>query len=460
MTEATLLFGKGTVNVVLPSRTRLVGGGDGASRGPRLEPVADQEAAVRDALAQPLGLPPIRELVRPGASVLIAFDDPTVPSFGPVRRLAIEAILEELAGAGVPEENVNLVCANALHRKWTETELASILGEDLVRRFHSRLTCHDAEDADNLTYLGTTPSGYDVELHRLAVESDLTIYVNASCMLGFSGGWKSVCVGLSTWRSIRWTHTPDGMSMSVRENRMHEVLDEMGRLVESRLTHPVFKVETILANPTTIGRIWAGSVAETRAAVLQVQASMHKPRRSESQPADVVVYGLPYWSPYATFARMNPLLTLVSSGLGYLGGYIEALGKPGCSVIMATPCPDDWDLEHHPAHADVWERVLPQTQDPYEISERFGDEYATHADFIERYRFGVAYHPVHAILATHPLKRLKHAGRIFVAGAEDPAVPRHVGFTPTATVEEAIAEAERIHGRDCTIACIQQFPGW
>ena len=151
MTEATLLFGEGTVNVTLPGRTRLVGGSDGASRGPRLEPVADQEAAVRDALAQPLGLPPIRELVRPGASVLIAFDDPTVPSFGPVRRLAIESILEELAGAGVPEENVNLVCANALHRKWTETELASILGEDLVQRFHSRLTCHDAEDADNLT---------------------------------------------------------------------------------------------------------------------------------------------------------------------------------------------------------------------------------------------------------------------------------------------------------------------
>ena len=52
---------------------------------------------------------------------------------------------------------------------------------------------------------------------------------------------------------------------------------------------------------------------------------------------------------------------------------------------------------------------------------------------------------MHAILATHPLKRLRHAGRVFVAGAEDPAVPRHLGFIPTATVEEAIAEAERIH---------------
>jgi len=458
--EATLLFGDSTVNVSLPDRTQLIGGGDGASGGPRLEPVADQEAAVRQALARPLGLPRIRELVRPSARVLIAFDDPTVPSFGPVRRLAIEAILEELAGAGVPEENVNLVCANALHRKWTSTELTSILGPDLVQRFGQRLTCHDAEDPDNLTYLGTTPSGYDVEVHRLVVDSDLAIYVNAGCHLGFSGGWKSACIGLSTWRSIRWTHTPDGMSMSVRENRMHRVLDEMGAVVESRLGQRMFKVETLLANPATIGRIWAGGVAETRAAALEVQTSLHKPRRSEAEPADIVIYGVLAWSPYATFARMNPLLTLVSSGLGYLGGYIEALGKPGCSVIMATPCPDDWDLEHHPAHADVWQRVLPQTRDPYEISERFGDEYAAHAGFIERYRFGVAYHPVHAILATHPLKRLKHAGQVFVAGAADPAVPRHLGFTPAASVEDAIAEAERIHGRDCSIACIQQFAGF
>src|SRR3990170_2332384 len=437
MIEARLLFGEGTVDVNLPDRAQLLGG-DGSERGPRLEPVADQEAAVREALARPLGLPRLSEMVKPGDSVLIAFDDPTVPSFGPVRRLAIEAVLEDLAAAGVPEENVNLVCANALHRKWTASELSSILGPDLVRRFGARLTCHDAEDAANLTYLGTTPNGYDVEVHRLVAESDLTVYVNAAVHLGFSGGWKSVCVGLSTWRSIRWTHTPDGMSMSVRENRMH----------------------TVLADPATIGRVWAGGVAECRAAAVETQASLHKPRRSEAEPADVVIYGVPAWSPYATFARMNPLLTLVSSGLGYLGGYIEALGKPGCSVIMATPCPDDWDLEHHPAHADVWKRVLPQSRDPYEISDRFGDEYANHPAFIERYRFGVAYHPIHAILATHPLKRLNHAGRVFVAGAQDPAVPRHVGFTPTATVEEALAEAERIHGRDCSIVCIRQFAGW
>src|SRR3972149_886998 len=429
MIEARLLFGEGTVAVSLPDRAQLLGG-DGSERGPRLEPVADQEAAVREALARPLGLPRLSEMVKPGDSVLIAFDDPTVPSFGPVRRLAIEAVLEDRAAAGVPEENVNLVCANALHRKWTASELSSILGPDLVRRFGARLTCHDAEDAANLTYLGTTPSGYDVEVHRLAAESDLTVYVNAAVHLGFSGGWKSVCVGLSTWRSIRWTHTPDGMSMSVRNNRMHQVFDEQGEYLESTLGKRIFKIETVLADATKIGRVWAGGVAETRAAALEVLAQRHPPRRSGAAPADVVIYGIPAWSPYATFAKMNPILTLISSGMGYLGGYIEALGKPGCSVIVTTPCPEEWDRQHHAPYPEVWERVLPETKDPYEITDRSGDEFATRADYIDKYRHHFAFHPIHAILATHPLKRLRHAARVFVAGAPDPKVPERGGLIP------------------------------
>src|SRR3972149_12209302 len=114
MINRTLPYGDTTVEVSLPDRTRF------PSRDLRsgLQPVADQAEAVRDALSAPLGLPRVRELVRPGGRVLIAFDDPTVPSFGPVRRLVVETILAELAEAGVPEENVNLVCANALPRKW------------------------------------------------------------------------------------------------------------------------------------------------------------------------------------------------------------------------------------------------------------------------------------------------------------------------------------------------------
>jgi lactate racemase len=457
MPDVDLPYGDSSVRVSLPEDAAIIGGGGGG--GPRLRAARDQEGAVREALASPLGLPRVGELARAGDTALIAFDDPTAPSFGPVRRLAIEAVLEELGEAGVPEENVTLICANALHRKWTREELARIIGQELVDRFGERLLCHDAEDSENIVRLGTTESGYAVDVHRLVVESGLTVYVNAANHLGFNGGWKSVAVGLSTWRSIGHTHTPDGMSMSVRGNRMHHVFEEQGRYIESKLGRRVFKFETVLANPAQIAHAWAGGVDECRAAAMDVLSSIHRPRREQGEPADIVIYGVPNWSPYATFASMNPVLTLISSALGYLGGYIEALGKPGCSVIIATPCPEQWDMEHHPSYKEVWERVLPQEKDAYNITHRFGEEFATHAGYIEMYRHGYAFHPVHGILATHPLKRLRHAARIFVAGPDDPAVPRHLGFIPAATVEDALREAKRIHGPDARIACVRNPQG-
>jgi predicted esterase len=82
------------------------------------------------------------------------------------------------------------------------------------------------------------------------------------------------------------------------------------------------------------------------------------------------------------------------------------------------------------------------------------DEFVSHAGYLDRYRNGVAFHPIHALLATHPLRRLKHAGRVIVAGAEDRAVPRHLGFDAEPTVEDAVTAAERTHGAGCSVVCV------
>jgi hypothetical protein len=420
--------------------------------------VADLEGAVRAALAAPLGLPRLGALVRPGGTVTIAFDDHTTGSFGPIREVAIRAVLDELDAAGVRRRDVTLVCANALHRMLRPGELARLLGPELVAEFGARLICHDAEDPTLIVDLGTTRDhGYPVEVHRLVAESDLTVYINTNYIRGFTGGWKSVCVGLSTWRTIRVTHTPDGMSMSVDRNRMHAVLDEMGHHLEARLGKRVFKIDTLLADPYRVARIFAGAVDDTRRAALAAQTALYPPRREASpSPVDVLVYGVPNSSPYAIYSAVNPILTLVSSGLGYLGGMIEAVGRPGCTVIMAAPARDQWDHIAHASYREVWERILPQTRDPYEIMARFAEELARHPDYVEAYRHRYAFHPIHGILATHPLKRLRHIGRVIVAAPLDPHVPRHLGFEVAASVEEAVARARQIHGRDATIAHVEQ----
>jgi hypothetical protein len=451
--DEQIVFGDCMIPVKLPDRTRSVPQGLSTS----LPPVADLGAALQEALRRPLDLPPLRELAKPGWRVTVAFDDPTVPCYAPVWEPAIRSVLEELECAGVKKRDVTLLCANALHRKFTRGELGRVIGKELVKEFGYRLLCHDAEDPENLSFLGVTRSGYDVEINRRVTDSDLTVYINTVVWRGFNGGWKSICVGLSTYRSIRWHHSPDGMSMSIEGNQMHAMLDEMGERIEEKMGKGrIFKIETALANPVQAARFWAGSVGETRRAALELLKKQYPPRRDlAEEKADLIVYGIPDWSPYASFSIMNPLLTLVSTGLGYLGGVIEALGKPGCSVILATPCPNQWDDLHHPSYREVWNQVLSRSRDPYEIRDLYEEDFAHRPEYLYKYRFGYGFHPIHGIMATYPLKRLKHAARVFVAGARDPALVTHLGFEPRESVEAAIAAAERIHGKDCSILFIR-----
>lgn len=453
-----LVFGTGWIETELPDDTHVVPPGVSLP----LPPVADLAAEIQNALREPLDAAPLAELARGARAVTVAFDDPTVPCYAPLWPVALPVVLAELERGGIGRDRVTLLCANALHRQFTVDELGRLIGPDLVREFAAagRLRCHDAEDPDALDHLGDTDLGEPVDVSRAVTESDLTVYVNASTTRGFSGGWKSVCVGLSSYRSIRTHHSPDTMSMSIDGNRMHEALDRMGAVVERRLgTERIFKVETLLANPLEVHRVLGGSVGETRAEVLRVTRE-HQPPRRDLLPerTDVVLYGVPDWSPYAAYSFTNPLLTLVSTGLGYLGGMIEALGAPGCTVILATPCPDRWDDEHHPSYREVWERVLPATRDPWEARERYEPELAAREDLIDRYRTGFGFHPTHPIMAMYPLKRLRHAGRVIVAGAEDPAVVRHVGFEPAATVEDALAMAGEFHGPNPSVALVRYPP--
>src|ERR671918_814336 len=454
--ERQIVCGDNYVTATLPDHTQVVSPGLSLP----VEPAGELGAEIQRALAEPLDPPPLRALVRPGVRVTLAFDDATVPCYAPVWATAIPLILEELDRGGVPSENVELVCANALHRKFTHSELARLIGEEIVAANGDRLRCHDAEDADALVHLGKTTSGYDVEVSSSVTDADLTIYLNCSTTRGFSGGWKSVCVGLSSYRSIHHHHTPDIMSMSLDGNRMHEMLDEMGAVVERELGRDrVFKLETLLANPLAVHRIFSGTVGAARARVLEEIRARQKARRDlVKEPVDVVVYGVPNWSPYAAFSHGNPILDLISTGLGYLGGMIEALGKPGCTVVLATPCPDRWDDEHHPSYREVWDDVLSATLDPVEARDRFEPEFARREDYIERYRYGFGFHPVHGIMALYPLKRLRHAGRVIVAQALDRSIPAHCGFETAPTVELALAMAQDEHGKTCSIALVDSPP--
>lgn len=94
------------------------------------------DAAIRQALLNPLGTDPLPELLFRGMRLTIAFDDISLPlpqmQLPDVRQRIVEAVLTMAAEAGV--DDVKLVAANALHRRMTPAELRRCLGrESFVR---------------------------------------------------------------------------------------------------------------------------------------------------------------------------------------------------------------------------------------------------------------------------------------------------------------------------------------
>ena len=201
-----IAYGDEVITAQVPERTRTI-----TAKRP-LPPIADIEQAVRDAIDNPIAHEPLAKLIGPKAKVTIAFDDASGAYFQTrrtdFRQTAIEVIVEELRKAGVELSDITLLCAQGLHRKLSRTEMETFLGRRLVLQFgYNQLYCHDAEDPDQLVHLGYTARGFDVEVNRAVIDSDLFIYLN-TMWAPFNGGWKSIAVGLGTFNSIRHHHRP------------------------------------------------------------------------------------------------------------------------------------------------------------------------------------------------------------------------------------------------------------
>ncbi|HOO47633.1 MAG TPA: lactate racemase domain-containing protein, partial [Deltaproteobacteria bacterium] len=221
---------------------------------PPLRPVEDTGAAISQALDNPYAAMPLENQLTSRSRVTIAFDDPCLPvplMRNDIRATVIEELIRRLYKIGIPADHIRLICANGLHRKWTMKELSLVLGEKVIREMGpKRISCHDGTKESELIYLGTTPSGYEVEINRAVIDSDITIYVNVN-FTSMNGGWKSILVGLGSWRSIREHHTPLQWNakqsiMNPQTNPMHGILREMGGFLQDKCN--VFQIESVVNN--------------------------------------------------------------------------------------------------------------------------------------------------------------------------------------------------------------------
>jgi hypothetical protein len=477
-----------------------------------LPAVPDIDEAIQNALLNPEESDPLPTLLHPGMRLTIAFDDlslPLPPMREPdIRQRIIEAVLTMAANAGV--DDVEIVAANALHRRMTPAELKHIVGERVFRSFFPQglLYNHDAEDHANLKHIGLTDQGEDVEINRRAAESDLLVYVNVN-LVAMDGGHKSVPIGLASYKSLRHHHNVKTMVhshsfMDHKKSHLHHSAWRMGRLLKDHLR--IFQIETTLNNEVfpprydfLMKREWEWTIkdqasmlamrrglavpaarvkhklfhdlrapygltgvhaGDTEAVHEKTIANVHRQQLVEVQgQTDVLVIGVPYLGPYNVNSTMNPILA-TCMGLGYY--FNSYRGQPvvrrGGAVVLYHPMKPDFNQLHHPSYVDFYEEVLAESTDPAVIEAKYEKQYATDPWYIHLYRTSHAYHGVHPFYMWYwAAHAMDHVDEVIWVGADRRSVQR-LGFRSASTLQDALEMASGTVGPSPSITYLHNPP--
>jgi len=245
--------------------------------------------------------------------------------------------------------------------------------------------------------------------------------------------------------------------MDPKRSAFPRLLNEMGEVIEKELAkngRRVLIVEGTMNNATSqeLVQIVAGHPPETHARSLEILQQQHVV--NVTGQSDVVVYGLGNdRDPYSKLSIINPI-QVRNLAMSYSYGLFQnvPLVRKGGILIMCHPCRKQFHAVHTPSYVEMFDKLLPHTQDAFELWELYAEDYAHRPEFVHKYRYGHAFHGVHPlILWGQGAYGLKHVSKVFLAGAADFEAARMLGFEPFTSVEEAIAEAESLMGRDCSI---------
>jgi len=411
-------FGRGSLTFALPS---VVASFD-VIAAPAFPPLADLAAAVRQALAHPLGAPRLRDLARPDMRVCLVFTDATRACPDDV---LVPALLVELHAVGIPEANITLLCATGLHRASTLVEKIAKLGADIVARY--RIVDHDAQQ--HVVSLGQTEHDIPLTINRVAAAADLLLatgVVEPHQYAGFSGGSKIVGVGIAGEPTIAFTHGPAMLDQpgvrlgNLRDNPFQAAMREAGRRAGLR-----FVLNVVLDGEGRALAAAAGApdaVHDHLGACATAASVVHA-----AQPYDVIIAGVGF--------PKDQNFYQASRAATYVGLVERPALAAGGVVILPAPCPEG-------VGAGTGER-------------RFADLMHAGADQPARLLAALRAHgfPPGAQRA-FMLAQLLERFRLVVVGCENPAALAACHVRTAVSIEDALTWAAGQMGRSLRVALV------
>jgi lactate racemase len=376
----------------------------------------DEDAVLREGLAQPIDAAPLHETVTSGDRVLILIDDATRAT--PMAAI-LPVVLEELHAAGVPAERIELLQAPGTHRPMTDEELRAKLGPCYGRyRVHE----HHYLDRATLHRYGTTRDGTPVTANRLLREFDFVLGVGSIVphrVKGFSGGAKIAFPGVSGPEMMERNQWEASMHMSVTvmgvaENPMRLRMEEAAKLAGLR-----YVVNVVYDVGRRVAGCFAGDmVAAHRAGCRRAREvyGVHLPTRADIVLIDSHSADRDFWQ----------------SAKGAYAGDVAV--KTGGSLILVAPNPEGVASNH----ANVLE---------------IG--YRPHAELVRLGQQGGVKDLVGLAILADVAQIVDRADCIMVSPGVTADEATRLGFRSAGSASEALAMALERQGPDAAIAVLR-----
>jgi nickel-dependent lactate racemase len=411
--NTTLLYGKGTLSVAVPEHSVVL-------EPKNLPGLPDEEAVVRRALREPIGTPPLREMVKSTDKVAIVISDITRPT--PNHKL-VPWILKELPH--VPLEQFVIINGTGTHRDQTREEFIQMLGEWVVE--HVRVINHHCHNREELVQVGKSRFGCDVYLNKEYVEADFKIvtgFIEPHFFAGFSGGPKGIMPGIAGIETIMTFHNARmiGDPLSTWGNMVNNPVQDMAREV-NRMCKPDFMLNVTLNRDKEITAVFAGELFEAHDRGCAF-AKEHAMIRCDHR-FDVVITSN---SGYPLDQNLYQAVKGMSAA--------HKIVKQGGTIICAAECSDG--LPNHGNYA----KILQMRKTPHEILEMIND-------------------PAFEIFDQWQVQKqavIQVWSDVYVYSTLSDEDVAKAMFTPTHDIEQTLEELKKKYGENMTVAVLPLGP--
>lgn len=280
----------------------------------------NQEDEIRKAINNPIGTPPLEEIVKGGKKVVIICED--ITRSAPISKV-LAIVIEKLKAAKVNNEHISIIMALGSHRPMTENEIKRKVGEEIYSRF--KVVNSEFKDKSKLSDLGEAPGGVRVWANKRVIRGDVKIGVGSIVphpAIGFSGGGKIIYPGVVGEETVASFHL---RSASVNQNLLGKEENKVRQEMESWIKKVGldFIINFVLTPNDELYRVVAGHYIQAHRA--GVKFSRHIYGVKATRKVDTVVVS----SHPADFDFWQ-------GTKGILSG--ELILKDGGKLILLAPC--------------------------------------------------------------------------------------------------------------------------